>query len=480
MPELTALARTDTAVVPRTLTLFEQGLFMARDALVTLLGSPNEAASLMVELENMARKVPDLHKCTPESVCYGAVHMASLGLNPAIPNEVWMIPRDVKYTEEDTRGRKVERFRKEAITQYGYGGLRTLVMNSPEVVDCFAADVRKNDTFEPPSSPLALPVHRVPGAFMPRGPVIGYYASVQLRNGYWRNCLMSVAEIENHKARYVTQAGPAWSKGRVDGEGLSSFDKMALKTVLRMLCNARDLRLTPAVAQALQSEEVLYKETAAEVQGYGRNGREPAALTERSGVVWDMPTREQHTANVDALFGDVEGVRQSRNAATGEGSLDVTPTPEPETEPDLQPASSEATADDELSQLTTLHQRHGLESVEIATWFRKQRVRFKVNTLRELAGRGLLKEAQDFYAAQDATPVEEAAVETESATEVAAVDTWRDRLASQLTLLKDEKLGKIASGYLEDDDVTDKAGEVMLLKVLDAIDAEQTADGAVF
>ena len=77
-------------------TPLELALLGSRKSLTTILGSPDKADSLVVEVLNMARKTPGLHTCDLESIQYGVVRMASLKLNPAIPNEVWLIPRKGK------------------------------------------------------------------------------------------------------------------------------------------------------------------------------------------------------------------------------------------------------------------------------------------------------------------------------------------------------------------------------------------------
>ena len=216
-------------------------LLECRKSLVTLLGSEERAGSLMVEISAQASKTPGLSQCSSESLKYAAIRIASLRLNPAIPNEVWLIPRNGQ-----------------AVVQYGYGGLRKLILRSPEVLDCFANVVCANDSFAPPVSPIAMVSHQLPGAFQPRGRPIGYYATAQMATGHWRTLLMSKAEIEEHVKRYVATPGSAWEfkdKRRPDAEGLTGFDKMAMKTCLRMLCNARDFSLTGEMAASFEEDE---------------------------------------------------------------------------------------------------------------------------------------------------------------------------------------------------------------------------------
>lgn len=249
--------------------------------LVHFLGSEEAAAALVTEIFNQARRVPALHHCTMGSIAYGIERIAALKLNPALPNTVHFIPRNMKQPDNT--------YAMELTIQYGYAGLRELVMRSAEVRDCFTKEVCVNDLYEPPSTPISLPLHRFPLAFKPRGRVIGYYAAIQMQSGSWRTWLMSVAEVEVHMKRYAPRdregkilLGPGWGKDgrRPDVEdGLTAHDKMALKTCLRLLCNGRDVPLTAEVQEAIQSDTL--RETAAELQGYDYAGQRPAFTMQR-------------------------------------------------------------------------------------------------------------------------------------------------------------------------------------------------------
>ena len=109
-------------------------LTMARGAfyrqMVDATGSEQAAKALLAEFLNQGRRLPDLHACTTDSLGYAMMRAAALRLNPAIPNEYWLIPRNLKVKVD---GR--DTWIKSAEPQYGYGGLRKLVLRSPEVID---------------------------------------------------------------------------------------------------------------------------------------------------------------------------------------------------------------------------------------------------------------------------------------------------------------------------------------------------------
>jgi recombinational DNA repair protein RecT len=259
---------------PRQYTNLEHALWskaFARD-LSAFWGDDRSAAAFIAEIFNQARHVPRLHQCTIDSIQLNVARIAALRLNPALPNMVAFIPR----TEEG---------RLNLTVQFGYAGLRELVMRHPDVKDAFTRAVCVNDHFAPPATLTGPPEHRLPGGFQPRGRVIGYFAVIELVNGNWRFWSMSVSEIEAHIKRYIPKPGPAWSQAnRPEEDGLTARDKMSMKTCLRMLCNGRDVPMTAEAREALAveaAEEAV--PTAAELQGYDRQGNRPA-LTESTGV----------------------------------------------------------------------------------------------------------------------------------------------------------------------------------------------------
>jgi len=292
------MATATTAVEPRnaqavtterTYTNLETALYRSKHFthdLARFCGTEEAAAALVAEIFNQARHNPELHRCTVDSIRLNVARIAALHLNPALPNMVHFIPRNMQQADKRS-------WALELTTQYGYAGLRELVMRSEEVKDCFTKEVCANDHYESPASPTLPPMHRLPGRFQPRGPVEGYYAVIELHNGNWRHLQMSLAQIEAHVDRYCRddkgKTSPAWEKGKRPSkdDSLTPFDKQALKTVLRMLCNGRDVPMTPESRAALDTESADERPpTAAQYQGYDRQGQR-AAITEATGLPLD-------------------------------------------------------------------------------------------------------------------------------------------------------------------------------------------------
>src|ERR1700704_3957480 len=115
-----------TAVAERDYTLLERAVYATtfRDALGTVLGSQEAANCFLVEVFNQARRVPALQRCTIESTRFHLLRVARLRLDPALPNEVFFIPRTLRQSDG--------KYAMELTVQYGYGGLRKLVMRSAE------------------------------------------------------------------------------------------------------------------------------------------------------------------------------------------------------------------------------------------------------------------------------------------------------------------------------------------------------------
>lgn len=282
-------------------TLLERAILIDwyQETLKRFLGHQEAVDAFIAEIFNQARRAPKLYSCTVESTRFIIARVASLRLNPAIPNEVALVPRSLKQPDG--------KYANEMTVIYGYAGLRKLALRSPELQDVWTQVVCTNDVYCPPATMIDLPLHQYPKGFLPRGRVIGYYATAQLTNDNWRTCIMSVAEIETHAKRYVhdLERAPSWNKGvRPDVEdGLTPFDKMGLKTCLRMLLNGRDIPLSAEISQALEDEAVsLHVETPGERQGYDRDGKRPALTMGTGQTIEDL---------LDDLGGDHAGVQET-------------------------------------------------------------------------------------------------------------------------------------------------------------------------
>lgn len=256
---------------------------------------------------NQLRTVPNLQRCTPESVLAAVTSIVQLDLDPALPNEVSIVP----FWNKQGNCYEAQR-----IT--GFGGLKKLALRHRDVLDIFCAAVHERDTYVSGDDATKLPMHKRPDGFRPRGKVIGYYAAAKLRAGYWRVIERSKEEIAAHKQRYsLGQRGSFWDDNRPDMEGLTNFDKMALKTCLRELCHPRNL------PQSVEYMALVAEEYAP--QNLGEQDERPQGAIPRIPDMTEMGTAaEDGDSAAGELFGTPIGVYREKPGVSGkdfDGSL---------------------------------------------------------------------------------------------------------------------------------------------------------------
>ena len=212
-----------------------QAYSQAMEQMQTLLETPEVQARFAHVMLSQLRSKPALLNCTPQSIVLGIIAMAEHGLDPSVANECWLIP-----------------YKGEATMQTGYGGLIKLALSHPDVLDIWADEVCENDTYEY-YGVNARPKHVYPAKFAPRGRYIGYYAVALLSGNRVRAVQKSVEEIQAHAKRFSQRWDKeSWSEGHGGG-----FRGMAIKTVLRMMCNTKYLPMAGKVAALLRTMDTI-------------------------------------------------------------------------------------------------------------------------------------------------------------------------------------------------------------------------------
>lgn len=183
------------------------------------------------------RKSDDLTRIAvqnPVSLLSACMEIAQSGLDPSIPNEVWLIP-----------------YGKEAKCQYGYKGLAKLAeesaqdMGAPlQLLD--QQIVYSNDSYKRVAGDAPKIVHEYPEFGQERGDVVGYYAVAKNMNGKISFHEMTVDEVKEHKEQFSKAKGGPFADVR-------NFDAYGLKTVLRMLI-WRKLSMGPKLAKAVMND----------------------------------------------------------------------------------------------------------------------------------------------------------------------------------------------------------------------------------
>jgi recombination protein RecT len=179
---------------------------------------------------------PELLKCTQQSIILGVVKAAELGLELSGPlGHAYLVPRFTKIPGTNQKAMM-------AIFQVGWKGLVALAFRQGNVASMPVRCVHEHDRFEITFGDEQRLIHE-PDFNKDRGNVIGYYAAVKYVNGGRDFEYMTKEQVCAHRDKYGGK-GPGWS---------SSFDKMAMKTVLRQLCSR--LSLCPEAQKQAMEEE---------------------------------------------------------------------------------------------------------------------------------------------------------------------------------------------------------------------------------
>lgn len=199
--------------------------------------SPERFVRIMITEVASNDKLLTIAVNNPASVLGACMEMASMGLDPSIPNEAFLIPY----------GAAVQ-------MQAGYKGYQKLAMESAREsgapYSLFAVQpVYKKDVYERTFGDTPGVRHQPPPFGQDRGEVVGYYAIARDGSGRLSHQEMTVEQVKEHQQKFCK--GLSNSKSPFfNGQ---NFDAYGLKTVVRRLCN-RDLPMGPKLARALSTD----------------------------------------------------------------------------------------------------------------------------------------------------------------------------------------------------------------------------------
>jgi recombination protein RecT len=167
----------------------------------------------------------------PASLIGACMEMAQLGLDPSVPNEVFLIP-----------------YGPEAQCQTGYKGLQKLAVEAAHDAGCPLNVIRADvifdgDMYDREMGDAPFVRLRPPPFGQDRGKPVGYVAYAKDVAGKINFREMTVKEVQDHKARFSKAKRGPFTDPR-------NFDAYGLKTVLRQLC-WRDLPMGPKLTRAL-------------------------------------------------------------------------------------------------------------------------------------------------------------------------------------------------------------------------------------
>lgn len=191
----------------------------------------------------MDPKVPDLVKCTPDSIKRSFFQAANYGLEVGgVLGQSYIIPYN-----ESVRNPKTEQWEKVMTCrmQIGYKGLIALARRSKTIKTIAAECIYENDTFDCNLASGRSITHKM-NIFQERGNVIGYYCLVELTNGGEQFAVMSKKDAEKFRDTYSKSYIMAKDKSTQNWG--KNFDAMALKT-----CVIKALKLCPISIEALRA-----------------------------------------------------------------------------------------------------------------------------------------------------------------------------------------------------------------------------------
>lgn len=199
---------------------------------------------------------PILQDCTVQSLLGGLMTAASLGLEPGMMGQCYLIP--FKNRKAGTT---------EAQFQVGYKGLIELSRRSGVIQTIVAHEVRANDDFKFEYGYEEKLIHK-PVMFGDRGEVIGYYAYAIMKDGGKACQVMSVEDIKRHAMQY----SQAYANGYTS-PWKTDFNAMAKKTVIKQL-----LKFLPVSIELLekvsQDEKIKTAETEEDFKNILETGHE--------------------------------------------------------------------------------------------------------------------------------------------------------------------------------------------------------------
>lgn len=172
---------------------------------------------------------PDLLFADRRTLMISAIRCASDGLMPD-GRQAALVVYNTEIKRRDPETKLDHKFRIDAVTYLPMiAGIRERMRNTGEVASADAQVVHQHDKFHYSLGDNPYIEHEPPPLSEDRGPIIGAYAIIKLKNGEVLRDVMSKHEIEQTRSVSRAKDGPMWSK---------FYGEAARKTVLRRCSKA--------------------------------------------------------------------------------------------------------------------------------------------------------------------------------------------------------------------------------------------------
>lgn len=232
-----------------------------------------------------------LQQCAPMSVIYAGIKATALDL-PLDPSLgcAYVIPYQNRKTGKT-----------DAQFQIGYKGLIQLAIRSGQFRFINVTDIRQGEISS--RNPLTgeLTIRDIPSR--ESVPVVGYAAYFKLLNGFEKTLYMTVPELQAHAKKYSQTYSSPNEYVRKQSKWTDDFDKMAKKTVLKLLISR-------------------YAPKSVEIQNAVTNDQ--IVLNDKGQVSYlDNPDDQSQTTALQATRNKAAQVMEAVNKARGENVVTI-------------------------------------------------------------------------------------------------------------------------------------------------------------
>lgn len=169
---------------------------------------------------NAVSRNPKLMECSPETIVGAVVNCASLGLEPNLLGQAYIVP----FFNNQTR-------KFEAQMQIGYKGALDLIRRTGQVSTISAHEVYQCDEFEYAYGLEEKLVH-IPKGETDESKITHFYACYKLKDGGTGFIVMTKEQIDNHRNKFSKSKNKS---GEIFGTWRDHYVAMGLKTVILKL-----------------------------------------------------------------------------------------------------------------------------------------------------------------------------------------------------------------------------------------------------
>jgi recombination protein RecT len=251
-----------------------------------LIGSPRGAKNFSSALINAVKNNARLAKCEPASVLYAAVAAATLELE---------INENLGYAY-------LVPYKDKCQFQIGYKGLIQLAQRSGLYKRINSTPIKEGEITSHDRATGDMEFAWLEEPARTKAKTVGYLAYFELLNGFEARFFMTKEEVIGHAKKF--------SKSFTNGPWKTDFDRMAEKTVLKLLLSRfgpmsiemnQAMKLDQAVVNSFDTEDVSYIDST-----YERPSVEESELAAQKANIEAYVARAENAEDLDMLLAELE------------------------------------------------------------------------------------------------------------------------------------------------------------------------------